>query len=244
MPGRISRSHLHLTEPERGPGSSRGKQAGAQQGTAGTAVFPRQHPAMPRPSGTGFAFASGTAARRPGTRGTPPGSPGHVNVVADERAIQPLIADNGRMASDCPDCGGLFTDSPHPNYDHVHGTAAARLPRPGATPGCVVTRGWATGMPGRLRQMRVFFGHPEPACAFGRAGRMASAGDITSFGVYEAACKVRWDEARRQDIRTLYIARDTGRAEEHDDGRMMLARWVKGCNPQRPDFRPARSRQR
>lgn len=149
-----------------------------------------------------------------------------------------------RMAADCPECGGLFMNTPHSNYDHVHGTAAARLPGARHTSGPVVTRGWATGMSGRLRQMWVFFSDPEPAYAFGRAGRMASAGDVTSFGVYEAAREVRCDEASGREVCILHVARDAGLREEHDDDGGMLHRWVNGCDPQSSYFQSARAQGR
>ena len=61
---------------------------------------------------------------------------------------------------------------------------------------------------------------------------MASTGDITSYGVYEA----RWDEEQVRDVRTLRVAAGTSlREHAHED---LLARWVRGTNPGRTRYQP------
>jgi hypothetical protein len=146
------------------------------------------------------------------------------------------------MAADCPECGGVFMDGPHPNYDHLHGTTAERLPRARRTDSRVVTRGYAVGMSGFLPQFWVFFDRIEPAYAFGRAGRMAPTGDITSYGVYEAAHEVRWDEGQVRDVRTLHVATDTS-LREHADDKDLLTRWLRGTAPQSAYYQPPGSEQ-
>ncbi len=131
-------------------------------------------------------------------------------------------------------------DGPHPNYDHLHGTTAGQLPRARRTGGRVVTRGYAVGMSGHLPQTWVFFDRIEPAYAFGRSGRMALTGDITSYGVYEAAHEVRWDEDLSRDVRTLHVVTDTSLRERTDaDGeRDLLSRWARGTYARSAYFHP------
>jgi len=131
----------------------------------------------------------------------------------------------------------MFMDGPHPNYDHLHPTTAGRLPRSRRTEGRVVTRGYAVGLAGQVPQTWVFFDRIEPAYAFGRAGRMAPAGDITSYGVYEAACDIRWDQDEARDIRTLLVAMDTSQREVVD-GQDLIARWARGTSPRSSYFQP------
>jgi hypothetical protein len=89
----------------------------------------------------------------------------------------------------------------------------------------------------------MFFDRIEPAYAFGRAGRMASAGDITSYGVYEADHEVRWDEDQGRDVRTLHVATDTS-LREHADDQDLLMRWVRGTSPRSAYYQPPESRRR
>ena len=132
-------------------------------------------------------------------------------------------------------------NGPHPNYGHLHPTTVDKPPRSRRTEGRVVTRGYAVGMSGHLPQIWVFFGRIEPAYVFGRAGRMATTEDIRSYGVYEAACEVRWDEDKGRDIRTLLVAVDTSQREVVD-GQDLIARWVRGTNTCSSYFLPPRGK--
>jgi hypothetical protein len=64
---------------------------------------------------------------------------------------------------------------------------------------------------------------------------MASTGDITAYGGYEAAHEVRWDEDQVRDIRTLHVATDTSLLE-NVGGRDLLTCWVKGASVRSSHF--------
>jgi hypothetical protein len=138
----------------------------------------------------------------------------------------------------------MFTSEPHLNYDHIHRVSAPQLPRVRRTDSRVTTRGYAVGMGGLLPQIWVFFAHLEPAYAFGRAGRMASTGDVTGFGVFEAVHEVRWvedEDGRGRDVRTLHLALENS-LNEHADDQAVLARWIQGVVPRTAYFQPPGTR--
>lgn len=145
------------------------------------------------------------------------------------------------MIRDCPECHtDMFTQEPHRNYDHIHRVSAAQLPRACRSDGRVTTRGYAVGMGGRLPQIWVFFSDLEPAYAFGRAGRMASTGDVTGFGVFEAVNEVRWtedDDGFGRDIRTLHLALDNS-LNEHVNDQELLGQWIRGTVSRSAYFLP------
>lgn len=137
-------------------------------------------------------------------------------------------------APECPDCHG-----PTPNYDHIHG--ATTLPRRTHTNDHVVTPGYAVGMSGvggqGLPQTWVFFEDVEPALVFGRAGRM-SGGDISGYGVYEAAAEVRFNG--RRDVTTLHVKSDQPSLDRGEGEAEVFARWVAGCDPTSSYFQRGR----
>lgn len=111
-------------------------------------------------------------------------------------------------------------DAPHPNYDHIH----------------QVTHGYAVGMGGRLPQIWVFFGHLEPAVAFGHAGRQSGT-DITSYGVYEAAHELLYGDDLGRDVSMLHIDLDAD-LRDHRSERPILERWLAGTHPGSAYFQP------
>lgn len=139
-------------------------------------------------------------------------------------------------APECPDCKWSG-----PNYDHIH--TAEALPRHKHTEDHVITRGYAVGMSGNghgLPQMWVFFEDIEPALVFGRAGRM-SGGDISGYGVYEAAAEVRFNG--RRDVTTLHVKLDQPTSLDRAGGEAeVFARWVAGCDPSSAYFQRGRGR--
>lgn len=153
----------------------------------------------------------------------------------------PLAAESGvtmgyMTAPDCPECGGPFMDAPHPNYDHVHRTGLGQLPRAARTDSHQVTRGYAVGISGRVPQVWVFFDHLEPAVVFGRAGRMSGT-DIVSYGVYEAAHELLYDDDLARDISILYVDLDAD-LRDHQTERPILERWLRGTHPSSARFQP------
>jgi hypothetical protein len=66
--------------------------------------------------------------------------------------------------------------------------------------------------------------------------------DVTSYGVYEAAAEIRWDQDEARDIRTLLVATDTSQREVVD-GQDLIARWVRGTSPRSSYFQPPPGKQ-
>jgi hypothetical protein len=91
-------------------------------------------------------------------------------------------------------------------------------------------------MSGRLPQAWVFFGHLEPAVAFGRAGRQSGT-DITSYGVYEAAHELLYDDSLGRDVAILHIdlAADL---RDHQAERPVLESWLRGTRPGSAYYQP------
>jgi hypothetical protein len=129
----------------------------------------------------------------------------------------------------------------------VHGRPAPELrPHPPGPPGAApraartdshqVTGGYAVGIGGRLPQIWVFFGHLEPAVAFGRAGRQSGT-DIASYGVYEAAHELLYDDDLGWDVSILHIDLDTD-PRDHQPERPILERWLRGTHPGSAYFQP------
>jgi hypothetical protein len=136
-----------------------------------------------------------------------------------------MIVTSGGGDEACPDCRQAYP-SKQSNYDHVHDVDT--LPRARRTDGLVIRRGYAVGMDGEIPQMWLFFDHIEPALVCGRAARM-SIGDITGYGVYEAAQELRFDPRRRRDVSTLHVR--TGDVFDRcPDEKEAFTRWVAGCD--------------
>lgn len=127
-------------------------------------------------------------------------------------------------------------DAPHPNYDHIHRARAGQLPHAARTDSHQVTRGYAVGMSGRLPQAWVFFDHLEPAVAFGRAGRQSGM-DIASYGVYEAAHELLYDDDLVRDVSILHIDLEAD-LRDHQSERPILERWLRGTHPGSAYFQP------
>lgn len=138
-------------------------------------------------------------------------------------------------AAPCSECEQHTGDGgPYPNYDHVHHVNP--LPRARQAEHHIVVHGYAAEISGRLPHSWVFFGAIEPALVFGRAARMSY--DVSSYGVFEAAREVRWDDSRGRDIATLYINSSGEGLDRADDETKAFRRWMRGCDPESSHFKP------
>ncbi|MFL5913719.1 MAG: hypothetical protein ACJ768_24545 [Gaiellaceae bacterium] len=128
-----------------------------------------------------------------------------------------------------------FLSNSTDEYEDI--TLVDKLPRKTSREDCSVTHGYAVGANGtggRLAQTWFFFHHLEPALAFGRAARVSTA--VSGYGVYAAARKVKFSDAKGADEVFLYLIGET--LDRRPDENAYLTRWVRGVKPGRAGWRP------
>ncbi|MBB4702281.1 hypothetical protein [Sphaerisporangium siamense] len=165
---------------------------------------------------------------------SPPPDLATVLTGPDANGRKPLGGQSEEMAR-ARDDRRIVGNNP-PKYDHINLAQAGTLPLARDTRAHVVERGYVVGMRGGgLRQTWVFFKDLEPALIFGRTGRM-SAGDITGYGVYEAARETRYDKILGKEMTTLHMAGES--LDRRKNEREAYIRWLQGVDLESAQFAP------